>query len=227
VSVRVVPGEISAKDVTTRVTLPNATLPRWPPFERVAEMIATPRRAFPPHRHEGVEVVTYVIEGAGQYGVGGEAPVTVGPGSASLLSAPTAVPHSLNAGKGQTIRWFALVASLPSTATGPPRAVTRRFEPSRGPGDGTLTRHIVGPGTGITSDAGLDCEVIEFAESGDAFRRIGHDRVGVIYTLNGRGAVDNASIEAGEAALVEEAAGVAIHGRASLQVIVATAPRGT
>jgi len=54
-TVRVVAGEVGAREVTARVALPTAAQPRWPPFERVAETIATPRRPFPLHRHEGVE----------------------------------------------------------------------------------------------------------------------------------------------------------------------------
>ncbi len=72
-SIRVIPGEIDGRDVTTRAVIPSTAQPRWPPLERIAETIATPRRRFPPHRHEGVEVLTYVIEGSGtyEYGTGG------------------------------------------------------------------------------------------------------------------------------------------------------------
>jgi len=224
-SVQVVPGEIRAQDATTRAVIPTSSAPEWPPFKRVAETIATPRRRFPPHKHEGVEVLTYVIEGSGTHEFGSDPPWSVQPGSTSLLTAPTAVAHSMNPGKGQTLRWFGILVALPSGATGSVRLQSSRPEASGVQPDGTILRHLVGPGSSITSTIGVECEEIEFRNSGIAFRRVGHDRVAVAYIISGRGQIDGAGVETGEAALAQDAAGVGIQGRAGLKLMFASAPR--
>jgi redox-sensitive bicupin YhaK (pirin superfamily) len=224
-AVRVVLGEISAKDATTRAAIPSAGLPRWPPFERVAETIATPRRRFPLHRHEGCEVLTYVIEGSGSYEFGNDPPRTLSAGATHLLTASTNVAHAINPGKGQTIRWFAVVAALPPGSTAPVRVQSTHVRPGPGSTDGTAVRRLVGPGSGIESSVGIECELIEFPSNGTTFRRVGHDRIAIAYTLSGRGSVDNQTVDAGEAALVDDAAGVAIGGRAGLRLMLTTAPR--
>ena len=224
-SVQVVPGEISAQDATTRAVIPTSSAPPWPPFKRVAETIATPRRRFPPHKHEGVDVLTYVIEGSGTHEFGSDPPTSVTSGSTSLLTAPTTVAHSMNPAKGQTLRWFGILVTLPSGAPGPVRLQSARPESSGILPDGTVVRHLVGPGSSITSTIGFECEEIEFLNAGTAFRRVGHDRVAVGYVISGRGQIDGAGVETGEAALAADAAGVGIQGRAGLKLMFASAPR--
>jgi redox-sensitive bicupin YhaK (pirin superfamily) len=225
--IRMVQGEIDTKDVTTRVILPTTTQPRWPPYERVAETIATPRRPFPPHRHERAEVLTYVIEGSAFYAFGPGTPEPLGPGSTKLLTAPTGVSHAINPRKGQTVRWFSIVATLapgaaPSTRVQSGAAISTEMQP-----DGTVLQQLVGPRASMTSAAGLECEVIRFVQKGTAFRRVGHGRVAVIYALTGPGSIDTDPLDAGEAALVDEAAGVALEGEPGFHVIFSTAPRAS
>jgi redox-sensitive bicupin YhaK (pirin superfamily) len=224
-SVRVVLGEISAKDATTRAAIPTTSQGVWPPFERVAETIATPRRRFPPHRHVRAEVLTYIIEGSGTYEVAPEAPIAVAAGATGLLTAPTSLSHSINPGQGQTIRWFGVVATLPPAATA--SAGVQYGQAVREPGtpDGAMAQRLIGAGSGILSAVGLECEVIEFPSTGTTFRKVGHDRIAVCYALAGRGGVDNQAIEIGEAALVEDAAGIAVHGKPGFRVIITSAPR--
>ena len=224
-SIRVVQGEIDSKDVTTRVILPTPEQPRWPPFERVAETIATPRRPFPPHRHEKEEVLTYVIEGSAFYGIAPGAPEPLEPGSIKLLTAPTAISHSINPSKGQTVRWYSLVASLLPGAASSTRLQSGTAASSEMQPDGTVLQQLVGARAPITSAVGLECEAIRFAQPGTAFRRVGHDRVAVIYALSGPGTVDNDALDSGEAALVYEAAGVALKGEPGFHVVFSTAPR--
>jgi redox-sensitive bicupin YhaK (pirin superfamily) len=224
-SVKIVAGEISAKDATTRTVVPTAGGSKLPPFERVAETIATPRRRFPPHRHEGVEVLTYVIEGSGLQEYGSDAPVSVRAGSTSLLSATASVAHSMNPGIGQTMRWFAILSTLPSGRGGSNRVQSGLVEPSAVLSDGTVVRRLVGPGALTTSAMGLECEEIEFRSTGAAFRRVGRDRVGIFYAITGTGQVDGAPLDAGEAALAEDVSGVGIQGRSGLHLMFASAPR--
>ncbi|MGC2289772.1 MAG: pirin family protein [Thermoplasmata archaeon] len=224
-SVRVVPGEISSKNVTTRTVIPTGAQSRWPPFERVAETIATPRRPFPPHGHEGVEVLTYVIEGSALYAIAPGVTEPIQPGTIELLTAPTTVSHAINPAKGQTIRWFALVATLPTGATTSIRLQSGRAVAIAMQPDGTVVRHLVGPRSTLTSVVGLECDAIEFHRGGTSFRRVGHDRVAVLYAISGPGMVDNVPLDAGEAVLVDDAAGVALEGEPGFHVILSSAPR--
>jgi hypothetical protein len=225
VTVRIVAGEIHAKDVTTRTTIPSSGLPQWPPFERVAETIANPRRRAPAHRHEAVEVLTYVIEGAGSYQFGSDPPQPFGVGSAAVLYSTEPVSHAINPEKGRTLRWFAVIASLPAGRAFPARSQVGRVEASPPQADGTVVRRWVGPGASFSSAAGIEAEVIEFHSTGATFRRVGHDRLAIGYTLSGRGAVDGSALEVGEAALIDEAAGIGIQGSAGFRVALVSAPR--
>jgi redox-sensitive bicupin YhaK (pirin superfamily) len=224
-SVQVTRGEINAKDVTTRTVIPTAARPRWPPFERVAETIATPRRPFPPHRHEEVEVLTYVIEGSASYVYGPGPPDSLAPGSTRLLTAPRPVSHAINPGTGQTVRWFATVVSIPAGMPAEPRLQSGRADPTGMQPDGTVVRHLVGPGTSLTSSVGFEGEAIEFRSTGTTFRKVGHDRVAVCYALSGSGTVDNELLDGGEAALIEQSAGIALQGQPGFRVVLVRAPR--
>ncbi|MGA8663914.1 MAG: hypothetical protein WB809_02440 [Thermoplasmata archaeon] len=224
-SIRVVTGEIEAKDATTRVVLPVGTQPHWPPFERVAETIATPRRPFPPHHHAGVEVLTYVIEGFGSYAFGADPLRELAPGSVLLLTARSPQSHAINPAKGHTVRWFAAVATIAAGTNDPDRLQSGRSEAKRGAAEGTIVRRLVGPGTSIPSVAGLEGKTIEFQSTATSFQRVGHDRVAVCYALGGQGRLDNETLEGGEAAFVQDAAGVALQGQPGFRVVFLSAPQ--
>ena len=66
---------------------------------------------------------------------------------------------------------------------------------------------------------------MEYRSEGTSFHRVGHDRLAVVYVLQGRGRVDQSEIEGGEMALVEGAAGVALHGQRGFHVVFVSAPR--
>ncbi len=225
-SIRVVAGEIEAKDATTRVALPTRAQSEWPPFERVAETIATARRPFPAHQHSGVEVLTYVIEGSASYDFGSEAPRPLTAASTMLLTAPSSVSHAVKPGVGHTVRWFSLVATLPAGPRSPVQLQYGRAEPRRGSAEGTVVRKLIGPETAITSAIGLVGVAIQFESDATSFQKVGHDRAAVCYALAGRGRVDSELLEGGEAALVDDAAGVAIQGGPGFHVVLAHAPRG-
>jgi redox-sensitive bicupin YhaK (pirin superfamily) len=225
--VRVIRGEIGSGGATIRTILPNEEKDRLPPFERVVETIVGPRRRFPPHRHERVEVLTYVTEGAASYLYGTEPPDRLGSGAVRLLSAPTSVSHAIDANVGATVRWFAAVATLPAEVTGAPRLQATTAVPSALQSDGTIVRPVVGSAAGVISAAGMEGEAIEFRDAGTAFRRVGHDRVAIGYAVTGVGRVENETVHGGEAALVEDAAGIAIQGKPGLRIILLSAPRST
>ncbi len=224
-TIRVVKGEIDARDATTRVVLPIASVARWPPFERVTETIATPRRPFPRHKHEGVEVLTYVIDGSASYAFEPAAPRELSAGSTILLTAPTATSHAINPRQGHTVRWFSVVAALPPKTSAAPGLQVHRVMETEVEAEGAIVRRLVGPGTPLTSTAGLEGVALEYRNPGATFLKVGHDRVAVCYALSGHGKIDNENLDAGEAAFVEQAAGVAVQGQVGFQVALASAPR--
>jgi redox-sensitive bicupin YhaK (pirin superfamily) len=223
--VRVVAGDISAKDATNRVAIPTAAQPRWPPFERVSETIATPQRRLPPHRHERVEVLTYVTEGSGSYDYASEPTSPLGVGSTRLLTAFAPTAHAINPLKGGTLRYFAVVATLPEGASGSSRVQSVESPESGVLPDGTSVVRIAGVGTSVASTVGIDCEAIRFHSAGTSFRRVGHDHLALCYALAGRGTVDNAPVEGGEAALISDAAGFALQGSAGFRAVFVRVPR--
>ena len=224
-SIRVVAGEIGAQGASTRVTLPTTNQPRWPPFERIAEVIATPRRRFPLHQHEGAEVMTYVIEGAGSYVAGSDPPRLIELGSTQLLTAPTTISHAINPEKGHTVRWFATMMGLPPGQGAKPQLQFGHSTETGPQPDGTAVRHLVGPGSDLRSAVGLEAEAIRFLSEGTSFRRVGHDFLAICYALAGRGLVDNQPLEGGEAAFIEEVGGISVQGNPGFHLIFARSPR--
>lgn len=223
-ALRIVAGVVETKNTTTRLVLPTAVQAAWPPYHRVAETVATRTRQFPPHAHEGEEVLTYVIEGSASYQLESGAIQPMRPGSARLLSATSRAAHRINPSQGGVIRWFSLVAGLPDGASGAVRL--QASEPPASPryDESAHVRPLVGPGATMTSAMGLESAEISFVELSTTYRRLGHGRRGLVYSLSGRGSVDGNPLEVGEAALVEGAAGIAIQGNEGFRVIVATAP---
>ncbi|HXW32998.1 MAG TPA: cupin domain-containing protein [Acidimicrobiales bacterium] len=226
-SVRIVPGEISARDVTNRVAVPTSGLPKLPPFERVAETIATPRRKLPLHRHDHAEVLTYVIEGSGFYELAPNSPEPVVEGSLRLLTAHASASHAINPGKGQTIRYFAVVTTLLANGASATKLQSMQAVESAVQPDGTSFARLVGPTTPVRSAVGLEAEAIRFQSDGTSFRQIGHSTLGLAYALAGRGTLDGEPIEIGEAAVIRDAAGIALQGRAGFRVVLLRVPRPT
>jgi redox-sensitive bicupin YhaK (pirin superfamily) len=224
-TIRIVPGVVETRNTTTRLILPTPSQPSWPPFTRVGESVVNRGRQFAPHAHEAEEVLTYVTEGLASYQMEPGGAAQLRPGHARLLTTPGRTEHRISPVRGGPIRWFNLVVQLPAGSRGPFRLQTS--EPPATPTyeQNALVHRIVGEGSSMASAAGLACAEITFVESSTSFLGVGHDRRGLIYSLVGRGKVDGVSLETGEAALVEGAAGVAVQGTSGLRVIVATAPR--
>jgi redox-sensitive bicupin YhaK (pirin superfamily) len=223
--VRVVPGVVTSRSATARVVLPTGRQPVWPPFARVAETIVAVGRRFPAHVHENAEVLTFVVEGLAAYELPPSPPVSMEPGSLELLASSAEVTHAIRPAQGTSVRWFSLVADLPPEASVPTRAQFDRPTPSGPQADGTVVRRLVGPGARVVSATGLEAEEVAFGPGGTSFRRIGRDRRGLVYAFSGRGRVDGEPIEVGEAALVENASGIALQGNPGFRVALATLPR--
>lgn len=224
-SVRIVAGEIQTQSATTRLVLPTTSQPTWPPFLRVAETVAGRARQLAAHAHEHEEVLTVVTDGFASYQLESEASQALGPGSARLLTSPGRSLHRISPARGGAIRWFNLVVGPIAPSSAPPKL--QASEPDERPRveENALVRPLVGPGAPMASGVGLEARLVTFVQPSATFQRVGHDRRALVYALAGQGSVDGRSVEAGEAALAEGVAAVAMQGSKGLRALVATAPR--
>lgn len=223
--IRVVSGELETSRAMTRLVIPSSVQHAWPPFRRVGETVVTRNRQFPLHFHERQEVLTYVTEGFASYQLDPGAPEELNPGSARLLESPGRASHRIGPARTGAIRWFSLVLDLPEVTAGGIRLEGSERPPIPMRESGPHVWSLVGPGGPMHSIASLECREITFDELQTIFQRVGHDRRGFVYALTGRGSVDGIAIETGEAALIEDAAGIAVQGTAGFRAILATAPR--
>lgn len=223
-SLRVVSGEVQGKTYTSRMIFPSSTQASWPLFERLGEVIATSSRPFPAHGHQNQEVLTYIVEGFANYQMDDGTAEPLPAGAARLLTSPVKSTHRVSPARGGPIRWFNIVVTLPPGAAATNRLQTISPIPTTG-AEGATYRTLVGPHGGLASAAGLESKAIDFVEEGTTFQRVGHDRRGVVYALGGRGEIDGQAIEVGEAVLVEDASGIAIHGFEGLKLLLNTVPR--
>jgi redox-sensitive bicupin YhaK (pirin superfamily) len=222
---RLIVGQVDVSDVTTRVLFPTSQLEDWSPFTRFGETIATPRKRLGDHGHHHQEVMLYILEGAAIHSQPGGQVDQLAAGSVLWLTAPGDAKHAANPGKGRTSRWISIVLELPSQVQDA-APVYRFTHPARPPvgADGTVVTALVGSRARVPSESGLECSDIVFAAEGTSFVEVGHGRRGIVYVVSGEGRIDDAELEVGEAALVEEIGGVALHGLVGFRVIFATAP---
>jgi redox-sensitive bicupin YhaK (pirin superfamily) len=177
------------------------------------------------HAHEHEEVLTYVTEGFASYGLEGGPTDSIPQHSARLLTAPSRASHRVSPAEGAIIRWFNLVVDLPETVTGSPQLQ------SAGPGvpyvemDTVRIRPLVGPRATMRSVAGLECEEMVFVQESTTFPRVGEDRRAILYALAGEGSVDQQTVSAGEAALIEGQTAVGVRGARGFRAIFASAPK--
>ena len=226
-SVRLVHGEIDSRVVSTRLLVPTASQPAWPPFRRIAESIASHGRQLPAHAHELEEVLTYVTEGFAAYQVE-DGPVDSLPqGSARLLSAPSRVTHRVAPSRGAAVRWFNLVVGLPKGASGTPQLQSAGPERPSLDVDDVRVLPLVGARAPMVSATGLECQDMVFSQRSTTFLRVGELRRAVLYALAGQGTVDQEGVSAGSAVLAEGLPGVALQGSPGFRAIFATAPRSS
>ncbi|HTP54909.1 MAG TPA: hypothetical protein VML94_08155 [Thermoplasmata archaeon] len=223
-SVRILPGEIETRVVTTRLLVPSPSQSNWSPFRRVAESIANRARQLPAHAHEREEILTYVTEGFAAYQLEGSEATPLERGSGRLLTVAGRVSHRVSPAKGGAIRWFNLVLGLPSGPASEPRLQTMNPEAPTIEEDTVSVRPIVGRHAPMESRAGLECQELRFPNEGTTFRRLGSERRSILYAMSGRGTVDQKDIEGGEAAFMEGLPGVAIHGGEGFSAILVSAP---
>ena len=224
-SIRIVPGELETKNAMTRLVIPSSGQSAWPPFVRAGETVVSRMRRFPSHFHEREEVLTYVTEGFATYRLDTHPEYPLRPGSARLLTAPTRSTHQISPARAGPIRWFSLVVGLPTSVAGDVRLQSSEPPPTPHYEEEAFVRPLVGPGTDMKSYAGLECREIRFVEQSTTFQRIGHGRRGLVYVLAGRGSVEGYDVEAGDGALAEGVAGIAIRSLEGLRVIAASAPQ--
>lgn len=167
----------------------------------------------------------YVLEGSAVHSQPGGTKEELSAGSVLLLTSPGDSTHGATPGKGRISRWISIVLQLPNRVNdGAPSTLITHPMAADLSADGTEATHLTGVPGHPALASGLEASDIRFVNEGTSFLEAGHARRGVIYVLNGTGLIENEKIEVGEAALVERVGGVALHGSAGFQVIVATAP---
>lgn len=224
--IRIIAGSIESGLAITRLVIPTAAQPVWPPYRRVSEGIASRGRQLPVHAHEREEVLTYLIEGFASYQIGDQPPERLAQGAGRLLTATSRVSHRVAPVEGASIRWFSLVLGLPPSVDRPGRVQSTGPDDSRSSVDEVEVRRLTGPGAPMTAASGLECEVMTFPDRGTTFRRVGPGGRALVYALVGQGFVDERAVEAGETALAEDVPGVSVRGSGGFRAVFATAPRG-
>jgi redox-sensitive bicupin YhaK (pirin superfamily) len=224
----VVQGDIDSTDITARLLFPTPERKAFLPFERFAESVATSRKKGELHAHTGQEVVTYVLEGYidHEYGAGVHDNLTQG--SVLLLTAPAPdeVRHALTMERGRTARWLSIVARLPPLAE-PATPSLKIKTPASAPvgSDGTVRVPLIGPNGAVPSSSGLELTDIAFEKRGNAFVRLGRDRRGLAYALQGTGSIDDHELEPGHGALLEKMSAISVQGEAGYRIVYASLPR--
>jgi redox-sensitive bicupin YhaK (pirin superfamily) len=166
-----------------------------------------------------------VVEGFASYQYGTDPAKPTPADSVMMLYAPSKVSHRVSPAQGGTVRWVSLVLSLPESDAGAPRIRSERTTASDVQPDGTQVRLLAGPGSKLPTKSGLAARELRFVDGGTTFQAVGRDRRGIAYVLAGRGEVDTQPVEVGEGVLVENVSGIAVHGRAGMRILLASAPR--
>ena len=224
-NLKVVRAEIDADERTTNLLFPNRDQGPWLPFERFAETITTSRTKLERHPHRAQEVLVYVLNGEIDHVDGSGRRERLTRGSVALITAHDEVFHQLDAVKGTRARWLSVVVRLPWHTEPPPTQVQiKGAGDPKAASDGTVQTPVVGPLARADSFSGLQVLDMESAKEGTGFFRIGHDHRGLIYALEGSGAVEGSPLAPGSGVLMENLSGVAIGGSPGFRVVLATVP---
>ena len=221
----IVRGEIDASDRTTSLLFPNRDQGPWLPFERFAETMTTARTKIERHNHQAEEVFVYVLDGEIQHIDGTGRHDDLAPGSIAVLTAHEQMSHEMVAVQGKRARWLSIVVRLPWHTDPPPTSLqVKGPADAKKAADGSVQRPVVGPLARADAFSGLELVDLEFAKTGTGFFRIGRDRRGVAYVLEGSGTINNAKVDPGSGVLLENISGVAIGGPPGYRVALATVP---
>ncbi|HWM49730.1 MAG TPA: pirin family protein [Thermoplasmata archaeon] len=222
---KIVRGEIDASDRTTSLLFPNRDQGPWLPFERFAETMTTARTKVERHNHQAEEVFMYVLDGEIQHIDGSGRHDALTPGSTAVLTAHEQMSHELVAVPGKRARWLSIVVRLPWHTEPPPTSLqVKGPSEAKEAADGSVQRPVIGPLARADAFSGLELVDLEFAKTGTGFFRIGRNRRGVAYVLNGSGKINNVEVDPGSGVLLENISGVAIGGSPGYRVALATVP---
>lgn len=221
----IVRGEIDASDRTTSLLFPNRDQGPWLPFERFAETMTTARTKIERHNHQAEEVFMYVLDGEIQHIDGSGRHDDLTPGSIAVLTAHEQMSHEMVAVQGKRARWLSIVVRLPWHTDPPPTSLqVKGPSDAKEAADGSVQRAVIGPLARADAFSGLELVDLEFAKTGTGFFRIGRDRRGVAYVLEGSGTINNVKVDPGSGVLFENISGVAIGGSPGYRVALATVP---
>ncbi len=163
-----------------------------------------PGAGFPPHPHENMEIITYVLEGALAHkdSTGGEG--VIRPGTVQYMSAGTGVTHSeFNASDAEPVHLYQIWLT-PNKTGAPPRYEEREIGEAR---DGALALVASGDGRDgsfrINQDADLYASVVP--EGASLSHRFQPGRYGWLQVVRGGVELPEGSImQAGDGAKIEK-----------------------
>ncbi len=222
---RIVLGRVRQSDVSTRTILPNPRSLEFDPYLRIAESIGTSRKDPVLHAHLWEEVAMVVLEGAVEHLVSEGQRSVLDQGTVLVATAGREIRHGFRVDKGRTARWLSVVTRLGGAASTSSIAIGILPERSEDPGpEGAVVRELVGPNAAVPSPARSVLKEIRFVQPGTIFLSLGQGRRGFAYALKGEGRVQDHPISAGQAALLDPQAGIALRGEPGFWTIFGSAP---
>ena len=201
-----------------RVLFPGPQQGPWPPFERLAESVATGGGAKDLHTHSGEEVVNYVLAGAVLHWDSEDHAVELNEGAVTLLRATDEIRHDIVPKLRSDARWVSVTLHWTGAVAGPetPYQFGRGVaETSREPGLRVL--RVVGASTPVRSALGLDMSDWTFSQSSSREVALDPARRLVAYVLDGTVEIEGRTVASGGGILAE--------GVSSLRVAASTGAR--
>jgi quercetin 2,3-dioxygenase len=222
---RIVLGRVRQSDVSTRTILPTPRSPEFDPYLRIAESIGTSRKDPVLHTHLDEEIAMVVLEGAVDHLVSDGHRSMLDQGTVLVATAGQELRHGFRVGAGRTARWLSVVTRLGGAASASSIAIGILPEGTGAPGpEGAIVRELVGANAAVPSPAHSVLKEVRFVNPGTIFLSLGRGRRGFAYALKGEGRVQDQPISAGQAALLEPQAGIALRGEPGFWTIFGSAP---
>lgn len=183
----------------------------------------SPGAGFPPHPHQDMEIITYVLEGAVAHkdSTGGGGVIT--PGMVQYMSAGSGVTHSeFNASDTDPLHLYQIWLS-PNEKGAPPRYEERRIGDAR---NGAL-KLVASPdgrddSFAIRQDASLYAAIVKEGET--LSHRFAPDRYGWLQVAKGGVEIGGLAMQAGDGAKIADEEGISFKALADSEILLFDLP---
>jgi redox-sensitive bicupin YhaK (pirin superfamily) len=208
-----------------RTLFPTPSQGPWWPFAALVDCSVTGAEDPSPHPHRDEEAVNYVVQGELTHEDEPGKVTSMPAGTVAVLTTRAEQLHDIGPrGKGPS-RWVALKLRLPSDAPVPRETV--RFGTgveASARSKGVAERRLVGPGTGVSSGAGLQVSDLRLGRVAKTTVRVGPGRRAVAYVLAGSGRIGGQAVAEHEGVLSEGMSSLPVEAGAELRILFASAP---